>query len=281
MNRKPRRPTRHRSLSGFRLESLEGKALPATFVAPNLNPLIHAALHGANTAPQGIHTMLQSLQNQLTAGPLADLKDGTATPEEFLADSQELIDSFKASVDQTLLPSFPNVARILRNQGTGVLKGLQAANAQLDAALIDDAGFESAAMTAINAPLAGPLRPLHTPLSGYVARTRAFQDQLQTLDDSLADGADPELAIEKVNTVLKAEAASYQADLNAALNGHPWILNQATTSLNRLLADVQAIEDNPPANVRAAFSAAITTFDTAILDTTGLFGPRGPIARHK
>jgi hypothetical protein len=48
-----------------------------------------------------------------------------------------------------------------------------------------------------------------------------------------------------------------------------------TTLINKSNTIAQADASNAPTQL----AAAITAFDTAILDTTGLFGPRGIISR--
>ena len=61
---------------------------------------------------------------------------------------------------------------------------------------------------------------------------------------------------------------------------HPQIADAVNTAVNNLetsAATIAAADDSSTAP--AAFTTAITTFDTAILDTTGLFGPQGTINR--
>src|SRR5262249_29687876 len=67
---------------------------------------------------------------------------------------------------------------------------------------------------------------------------------------------------------------------NAALQvTHPKIANaanQAVTDLENTAITIA--QDSSSSDAQTLLTSAITTFDNAMLDTTGLFGPKGPIA---
>jgi hypothetical protein len=268
----------------WRVEVLEGRALMAaateTFNAPSLTDLIHLAREGENTAQAGINRMLQALQSQLTSGPLADLKAGTVNGTEFVTEVQSLVTSFEQNVDQQLLPEFPNVDKIIKLQGQSVVAQVTALNQQNSVGLISSSELVTQSQTAINSLTAGPLLPLHTPLSALAGRTKTFETDLNTLVQSLNASASPSLTLAQVNTTLQAEAAAYRASIDAAISvTHPNIAAMVDSAVTTLENQSNSIAQTGGTNAQSQLQAAITTFDNTVLDVTGIFGPAGVFSR--
>ena len=59
---------------------------------------------------------------------------------------------------------------------------------------------------------------------------------------------------------------------------HPNISNEADTAITTLENASAAITSTGTA-AQAELTTAITAFDTAVLDTTGLFGPQGKVSQ--
>ena len=133
--------------------------------------------------------MLTALQDQLTSGPLADLKAGTVTGDEFVTEAQSLVASYDANVDQQLLPHFKNIDLLLKIQGQRSVADLASLNQQNTVGLIDSTQFETQSQTAINSLTSGPIHSLDTPVSAYVSTTQAFETELKTLASSLSTSA--------------------------------------------------------------------------------------------
>lgn len=278
------RTARHRLKARFNVEVLEGRALLAaaaeTFNPPSLAGLIEQAHHGVNTAPEGFQVMLHALQTQLTSGPLADLNAGTVTADEFVTEVQNLVTSYDSNVDTQLLPEFKNCDTILKLQGARVVADVTSINQQNFVGLISDAQLKTESAAAINGLTGGPLQPINTPLSALVKVTQEFEVDLNTLASSLSASATPNLTLDDVNTTLQAEAEAYRAKLASALQvTNPNINKTADTTITTLEDASTKIAQTAPTDAQTQLQAAITAFDNAILDTTGLFGPAGPVAQ--
>jgi Bacterial Ig-like domain (group 3) len=264
------------------VESLEDRALlsAVAFNPPDLKPYIHLAYEGVNTAPATINTMTKSLETQLTSGPLADLQAGTVDSNGFVAEVQSLAASFQANSDAQLSPAFPNVDALIELQGQRIVADVISLNQQTTVGLLTSAQFTTQAEAAINALTGGPLYSLETPPSAYVTTTQNFEAGLKTLNNTLSAGATPSLTIDQVSTTLTAEAEAYRNNLHAALQvTHPNISNQVDVSVNTLETTVSNIALANPTDAQAQVTTAINAFDTAMLDTTGLFGPEGAPAQ--
>jgi hypothetical protein len=281
------RSSRQRRRAGqrrvFQVEALEQRALLAasaqTFTGPSLDDLIVLARQGVDTANAAINRMLSSLETQLTSGPLADLNAGTVDGNGFVTEVQSMESSFNTNVDQQLLPEFPNVDTLLKLQGQRIVADETALNQQQSVGLLTSSQFATQAATAINALTAGPLFSLHTPLSGYVTTTQGFESNLTTVAASLSSSATTPLTPAQASTTSLAEIAAYQADIHAALQvTHPNISNTVDQALLTLGTTATAIASESSSDAQTDLTNAITAFDTKILDTTGLFGPMGPIS---
>jgi hypothetical protein len=257
------------------VETLEGRELLSlvAFNPPDLKPYITLAHEGKNTAPAMIHAMVSSLQRQLTSGPLADLYSGTLVSE-----AQSLVASYQQNADLQLASSFPNVDKLVKLQGQRIVADLFSLNQQGMKGLIDISGLNTQAARAISALCGGPLRPLNTPLSAYASTTRNFETHLNALAASLQPGASPLLAPSDVVTTLTTEAEAYRNDMHMALQvTHPITSNKVDTAVNNLeAAGATMATVATDAEAETILTNAITAFDTAMLDKTGLFGPRGP-----
>jgi hypothetical protein len=281
--------TKTRRARDLRVEALEPRALltasAETFNPPSLTTLIQQALaehHRQNTAPAVIDTMLESLQTQLTSGPLADLIAGTVNSTDFVTEVQNLETSFEANVDLQLSPRFPNVDKLLKLQGQRIVAEVSSLNQQNSVGLITNANLPADAAFAINSLSAGPIFALNTPLSAGVTTTTNFETNLKTLVSALSTGATPSLTLAQVNTTLQAEADAYQAASDSALLvTHPniaAIVDSAVTTLETASTTI-ANAGGTNAQSQTQLTAAIQAFDAAILDDTGLFGPNGIIAQ--
>jgi hypothetical protein len=280
------RRAREQRRQTFRLEVLEDRALLSaaaeTFNAPSLTDLIRLARQGENTASQGINRMLQALQSQLTSGPLADLNAATVDGTDFVTEVQNLVTSFEQNVDQQLSPAFPNVDQMLKLQAERIVADVTSLNQQNSVGLISSSDLATQAQTAINSLTGGPIQSLGTPLSAFSDRTTQLETDLNTLAQSLSSSANPSLTLAQVNTTLQSEAAAYQADLDAALKvTHPNIASIVDSAVTTLENASTTIAQGDGTNAQSQLAAAIAAFDTALLDTTGLFGPNGVIQRSQ
>jgi hypothetical protein len=236
------------------------------------------ANRGVNTAPATIDTMTGALQSELTSGPLANLNSGTDTRAQFLTDVGTLLTDFNANVDSQLLPRFPNVDAIIKLQGAAVQSELAALDAQETSGLISSSEFATGAGTAINTLTSGPLFPLNTPVSGFASATQTLIDQLNTLPPTLATGATPSLSVAQVKTVATADADAYEAAAVASLYGNPWVEGQVKQAVSTFETSVSNLSTTS-STAQTELSSAISALDSALLDSTGLFGPLGPLKR--
>ena len=250
-----------------------------TFSMPSLSALIAEAERGTNTAPAAINVVLQSLESQLTSGPLADLTSGAVNSSGFVREVQSLESSYSSGLDGALLPSFPNVDTLLQLQGQRIVADETALNQQNAVGLITSAEFATQAKTAIDALTGGPVYSLSTPLSGYASLTQAFEADLTTLAKSLSSSATTALTPAEVSMTMLAETLAYQTDIHASAQvTHPNVSNivdQAVTALETTAASIATMTSSA---AQSALTTAISTFDSAVLDTNGIFGPSGAIA---
>ncbi len=263
----------------FRVEALEQRALLAasteTFSAPSLNDLITLARAGTDTAPAAISRVLGALESQLTSGPLADLSAGTVDGNGFVTEVQSLVSSYATSIDQQLLPEFPNVDTLLQLQGQRIVADVTSLNQQSTVGLISTSDLSTQAQTAINALTGGPLFSLQTPLSGYATATQSFESELTSLAQSLGSSATTPLSSGEASTTMLAETLAYQTDIHASAQvTHPNISNTVDQGVIGLENSATSLASLSTSDVQTALNSAITTFDNAVYDSTGVFGPR-------
>ena len=280
--RKRTQRTRPRVGRIFRVEPLEQRALLAasteTFSAPSLNDLIALARQGQDTAPAGIDRMLNALESQLTSGPLADLTAGTVNGNGFVTEVQSLVSSYASSVDSQLLPEFPNVDTLLQLEGQRIVADETSLNQQEAVGLISSAALATQAQTAIDALTAGPLLSLNTPLAGYATATQLFESDLNTLAQSVSSTATAPISSAQASTTMLAETLAYQTDIHASAQvTHPNVSNIVDAAVIDLENTASSIATLSSSDAETAISTAINTFDTAILGTSGIFGPSGAI----
>ena len=224
--------------------------------------------------------MLQSLETQLTGGPLADLGSGAVDGDGFVQEVQSLESSYEQNVDQQLSPEFPNVDEILKLAGQAIVADVISLNQQNTVGLLSSSDLITAAQTAIDSVTDGPILSLDTPLSGYATATQTFEANLDTLAQSLSSSAATPLDPTDVSTTLVTEAEAYQADIHAGLEvTHPDISSAVDAAVDNLENTASAISQEDSSDAQSQLTSAISTFDAAILDTTGLFGPRGVISQ--
>ncbi|HWE36999.1 MAG TPA: hypothetical protein VG406_10570 [Isosphaeraceae bacterium] len=267
------------------VEGMEGRALLATsttFVAPSITDLVAGARNGVNTAPATIDRLLGALESQLNSGPLADLNSGAVDQAGYQTEVASLVTSFDQSIS-TLLANYPNVLELTTLAADAVPADVAALVQQQSVGLITTTTFATAAQTSINNLTSGPLRPLGTTIPALATRTQQFEAGLDTLASALGTSATIPLTISQVNTTLAADAAAYQAEMDSALTvTHPYAASVVDTAVATLESSVASIANGTStstASTQSQVQAAITAFDTTVLDTTGLFGPRGAIGR--
>jgi hypothetical protein len=274
---------RRRNARTVGVERLETRtmltAATETFTGPSLTNLILLAREGEYTAPAAIQQMRQALETQLTSGPLADLTSGAVDGNGFVQEVQSLETSYEQNLDQQLSPEFPNIDQILKLAGQAVVADVISLNQQSSVGLISSSTLATEATTAINSLTQGPIQSLGTPLSGYSAATQSFESDLNTLAQSLSSSATTPLTPAQVSTTIVAEAEAYRAELHAGLQvTHPFVSNMVDSAVNALETTANAIASDDSSTAQTQLNSAITTFDTALLDTTGLFGPQGVIS---
>ena len=272
-----------RAAIGLGAEALETRTLltaAETFSGPTLTDLIVLARGGEDTAPAAIDRMLQSLETQLTSGPLADLSSSTVDGNGFVQEVQSLESSYEQSVEQQLSPAFPHVDEMLKLAGEAVVADVIALNQQRTVGLLSSADLAADAQTAIDSLTDGPIFSLGTPLSGFSAATTTFEGNLETLVQSLGSSATTPLDPADVATTLVTVAEAYRADLHAGLEvTHAEISNMSDTAVNNLENTAAAIPQDDASDAEAQVTTAISTFDAAMLGTKGLFGTGGVISQ--
>ncbi len=264
------------------LERLEDRRLLAAateaFTGPSLSGLISLAFHGKDTAQAAIKTMLSALQTQLTAGPLADLNSSAVDGNEFITEVQSLVASFNQNVDQQLLPHFTHIDNMLKLQGQQVVANLVSLNQQSTVGLILSGNLPTQAGAAINVLTGGPIYSLNTPVSAYVTATQTFETNLGVVANALSSTATPTLTLPQVSTTIQAEAEAYRASMDAGLQvTHTNLSTTVNAAVTTLEDTVETIASANSSTAQADIHSAIAAFDSAILDTTGLFGLNGPV----
>jgi hypothetical protein len=266
------------------VEVMEPRALLASgstsFQAPDLTSLIQEAYKGVNTAPEAIKEMVQALETQLTSGPLADLQAGTVDGSGFIGEVASLVASYQSDVSGALSARFPNVANLMELQGTRIQADLNALSQEANVGLITNDQLATSAATAISDLTGGSLQALGTHYSAYKARTQTFESDLNTLAQSLSSGATTPLSITDVNTTLNAEAEAYRADMAGSLYLHPKVNQLVDNAITTLETQSNSIAQSNPSDAQTELENAIAAFDTAVLDTTGVFGPQGVVGRR-
>ncbi len=265
----------------FRVETLENRTLLTaaveTFTGPSLTALIRGALNGKDTAPATIATMVQALETQLNAGPVANLTAATVTGNEFVTEAQSLEASYEQYADTELLPRFPNVDELIKLQGQAVVADLVALNQENTVGLLSDTDFSTQAGAAADTLTAGPVKALGTPLSGYTTATQTLDNALNVVAASLSSTASPALTPAQASTTVLAEAEAYRATVHAGLQvTHGNIsgsVDDAVTNLETSAVGIANDTDN--ATAQTQLDTAIATFDAAVLGTAGVFSTDG------
>ncbi len=210
-----------RGINSFRWEALESRTLLAaateTFSGPDLSGLIAAARAGQYSAPAAIDQVVSALESQLTSGPLGDLNSGAVNTSGFVAEVQSLESSYEQYADSELLPEFPNVDELTKEQGQRIVADVISLSQQNAVGLISSSDFATDAAADINSLTSGPIFALNTPVSAFVTTTENFETELNALAQSLSTGASPALTVPQVTSTLLAESNSYIADVYAGL----------------------------------------------------------------
>jgi hypothetical protein len=126
---------------------------------------------------------------------------------------------------------------------------------------------------------AGPLLSLGTPLTGYVTATESFESDLSALALDLGSSAATSLTPAQASTTALAETLAYQTDIHAALQmTHPNISNMVDQAVDALENAAISLATETSTVAQTDLQTATSAFDTAILDTNGVFGPKGVIS---
>jgi len=167
----------------------------------------------------------------------------------------------------------------LKLAGQAVVANAVSLNQQSSVGLISSSTLATDATTAINSLTQGPIYSLGTPLSGYSSATKSFETDLNTLAQSLSTAATTPLTPAQVSTTVVAEAEAYRALLHAGLQvTHPYVSNMVDSAVNALETTANSVAGETSSTAQTQLNSAISAFDTALLDTTGLFGPQGVIS---
>jgi hypothetical protein len=261
----------------LRVEALEDRQLLATTAAtstwPSLSGLIQQALNGKDTSKATINTMLKALDTQLTNGPLADLKSGAVTGDVFVTETQGVVADFDQNVDQQLLPRFPNIDEMLKLQSLRMSATMSALDQANTVGLSTFTDFWTSAQTVINSLTTGPINSLATPLSGFVSITQTFEQALNAVSSQVGGTT---LAPADAAVTIQADSEAYRSTMMAGLLiTHTDFANQVNLAVDTLESSTSGIGADTAANAQATINRAIVAFDTAILDTSGLFGSSG------
>ncbi|MHB1558871.1 MAG: hypothetical protein ACYC61_15570 [Isosphaeraceae bacterium] len=280
---------RARRTLSFGPEILETRALlsttvataGATFNGPSLSDLIQQARSGTDTAPAAIGRMEQALQTQLTSGPLADLKAGKISGNGFVTEVQNLEASYEQNLDQQLSPEFPVVDALLKLQGQKVVADVIALNQEASVGLISSATLATDARTAINSLTTSPIDPLNPSLSAYTSATQLFETELNTLAQSLtsSSASSTSLTPAQASATALAETQAFLANMHAGLQVvHPNVSSQVDAAVSALESAESGLVKDTATAAQAALTSAVSTFDTAMRGSGGVFDPAGPVA---
>ena len=133
---------------------------------------------------------------------------------------------------------------------------------------------------AINTLTGGPIFSLNTPVRAYVTATQTFETDLGVVANTLSSTAPTPLTLPEVGTTIQAEAEAYRASMDAGLQvTHPNLSSTVNAAVTTLEDTVITIANANSSTAESDIHAAIAAFDSAILDTTGLFGLKGPVNR--
>ena len=286
MSTKRRDHRRRRAAGGdaCRFDVLEARTLLSTttetFTGPSLSDLIALARAGQNTAPAGINRMVQALETQLTSGPLADLSSGAVDGNGFVTEVQSLESSFEQNVDQQLNPEFRNVDQLIKLQGQRIVAGVISLNQQNTVGLLSTANAAIDVPALIKSLTSGPIFALNTPLRAFVTITTDFETQLSTIAQSLSSSASPSLTSLQAAATVSAESNAYLADVYAGLKlPHPNVSNAVAQEVIKLQVAASNLAQGSSSTPQADLESAITAFDTAVLDKSGIFGPSGVVSQ--
>ena len=98
------------------------------------------------------------------------------------------------------------------------------------------------------------------------------------LANTLSPTATPTLTLPDVSTTIQAEAEAYRASMDAGLQvTHTNLSTTVNAAVTTLEDTVETIANTNSSTAEADIHSAIAAFDSAILDTTGLFGLNGPV----
>ncbi len=167
---------------------------------------------------------------------------------------------------------------MLKLEGQRIVADVVSLNQQSLVGLISSADLTADAQAAISSLTSGAINSLDTPVSGYASATQTFASNLTALAQSLSSSATTPLTPAEVGTTITVETEAYQADLHAGLQVlHPNISNAVDSAVTTLESTASAIAQDNASDAQSQLTGAISTFDTALLGTTGVFGPQGVI----
>ena len=253
---------------------------PEAFVGPSsLTSLIAQANKGKNTTQAQINLMVDALDSQLQAGPLADLNAGAVTGNGFISRVQGLEAGFEQYADQQFGSKYRGTDQIVKLQGERVVAGLIALNQQESAGLISSPALASSAAAEIKSLASGPIVAIGTKTTAITAATKSFEAELAGVTQGLSQST---LTLAQAALTLEAEAEAYRAEIHAGIQRTQLrISGEADTAINALeLSAIQIAQANA-STAESQLSGSIATFENAVLDTKGLFAPKGALSRSR
>lgn len=257
---------RRRSRAVFVVESLEERALMATFQVPSL-----AGLGGGRDLAGTFNRMVGSLQAQIAINAPRDDDPGHLT-----AVVNDMINQFESSSTSLFGPK-PTLNALLQYQGETTRDAIDAFKLQLDAGLINRSAFNSGAFMAINEMTQSrQVWPSGTPLQTYLVLATNTSNDLAALTRA-AQASTSSVTDQDAAAVVRAEAEAFQSEVLLATTRQPRIANTVVDAAAALTSQVDAAVGSP--DFAGQLAAATATFTAAMVGPGGFFGPGGAVGR--
>jgi hypothetical protein len=262
------------------LESRTLLASAATSSGSKIHDAIADARQSTPTAAATINLYLKALETNLLSGPVQNLAVGSVDGNGFVQQAQTLEASYESAVDQELYPAYPRIDTMLKLAGEAVVAEYVSLNQQATVGLISSSGLISGVEDATSSITNGPIHPLDSKVRAFATTTKTFETDLNALAESLSTKSATPLSPAAVSVTLRAETEAYRALLHEGLQVHqPGISNTVDVRVWGLQTAAGEIGDETSAQAQSQLEHAIRVFDATMLDTTGLFGPAGHVAR--
>ncbi len=252
-----------------RIETLEARSLmatgPLTFQLPSL-----AGLNGGRNVPATFGRMVGTLQAQIEIN--APKNDA---PAHLTGVVDSLVGQYEAA-SAALFASNPPLVALLTYQGEAIRSDIDSLDGQLITGLTSRSSFDSNAFMAIQElTLSRQVWPSGTPPQEFLVLSTETADGLDSLVQNL-QGTSP-LADATAAALVRAEAYSYQTEMLVGSSQNNLITNTVIVADAQLINRVDAAAGSPGFAAQAA--SAVQSFDDALINPGGLFGPGGAIGR--